>query len=837
MQRKISRSEARHEPLFNSGIRDLAPEPRQQAGGLQKGNVIMTSRWKKVWADFWGNKSRTLLTIVTIAVGTFAVGFNSNLGLYMTESMDKDFLSANPSEATISAYPLNDDMVKLARSVPGVNAVEGRNTSSGQLIQTNKDPITVQFTSVKNPSALTLNMLKPVTGQTSLPSLADKQVLIDSSAAPLGFKVGDKIAIELPGGKHRELILAGYIHDVTGIPYNMANMVNAFVTPKTMEWLGGTSDYNTLAISVSEQPTDAVHVTAVAQAVSDELKRAGATVYFVNVYNPGRHFAWSITQGIFVVLGIFGYMTVLLSGFLIVNTITALMTQQTRQIGIMKAIGGGTAQIFGMYTVLILTFGLGALAISVPLANAAAQTIGGGMATYLNFVPSPYAGYSATLTQQIIAAIVVPLLTAIWPMYNSVRITVREALSDYGIGGNATPKDKSVNRLALLIPRPIRLSLRNAVRRKARLVLTLFTLILAGAIFIAVYNLWATFDKTIQDIQGYILADINISFGRYYRFDEVSALAQTVPGVKSVEGWTEYPGTLISDTDKNAAGTQIMFVAPPSTSTLIDPVITAGRWLTTGDENAIVIGNHLLNKFPDLKVGDWLTIKIDNKETKWHIVGFYTITGNVNPPLLYANYEYLSRLIGAPGQVYSVRVLIEQHDAATQKRISDQIQAIYKARGLQVGSTQLGADFIKSQKATTDVLVYFMLLMASMIAVVGGLGLMGTMSINVLERTREIGVMRAIGASNGDIQSIVIVEGMVVGLISWIISIVLSIPITAMLTYGVGMAILTAPMPPTYGVSGIIAWLVFTLVLATIASALPAHSASRLTVRDTLAYE
>jgi len=127
--------------------------------------------------------------------------------------------------------------------------------------------------------------------------------------------------------------------------------------------------------------------------------------------------------------------------------------------------------------------------------------------------------------------------------------------------------------------------------------------------------------------------------------------------------------------------------------------------------------------------------------------------------------------------------------------------------------------------------------MATMIAVVGGLGLMGTMSINVLERTREIGVMRAIGASNGDIQSIVIVEGMVVGLISWAISIVLSLPITNILCYGVGMALLTSPMQAVYGLSGILVWLAITLTLAAIASAWPARRASRLTVRDTLAYE
>jgi len=797
----------------------------------------MSSRWKKIWADFWGNKSRTFITMITIAVGTFAVGFNNNLNLYMNESMDSDYLSANPSEATVYAYPMDDDMVELARSIPGVDAVEGRSTAGGHLVRSGGEPIEILFTALKDPNALTLNFLKPVTGETSLPALGDKQILLDASAASVGFKPGDTIVVELGDGKRRELTLAGYVHDVTGIPFSFTRTFNAYVTPDTLEWLDGNPDYySELAVSVSQNQTDAEHVTEIAQAIADRVKRAGATDSFVLVYQPGHHFAWNIAQAMFFLLGILGYLTVLLSGFLIINTITALMTQQTRQIGIMKATGGGNAQIFGMYAILILAFGLGALAIAIPLANAAAKFIGGGLAEWLNFNPSPYKGYSATFIQQAIVSLVVPLLAAARPMYNSVRVTVREAISDYGIGGNAKqPKHTSVSRRALLLSRPIRLSLRNAFRRKTRLALTLFTLVLGGAIFIGVYNLWASFDKTIQDIQGYFLADINIPFGRYYRFEEVASIAQSVPGVTSVEGWTQYGGTLIMN--KEEAGTQIIFTAPPSTSTLIDPVITSGRWLKTGDENAVVIGNHLLNIFPDLKVGDWLTIDIDGKETKWQIIGTYVITGNLGIPYLYVNYEYLSELIGRPGRVYSVRVLTEEHDVASQQKISDQIEALYEERGIQFGTAQLGAVFIRDQKAQTDIFVYFMMVMAVLIAIVGGLGLMGTMSINVLERTREIGVMRAIGASNGDIQSIVIIEGMVVGLISWVFAILLSFPITGILCFGVGMGILTAPLPPVYDLKGIIVWLVGTLILATIASALPARSASRLTVKDTLAYE
>ena len=796
----------------------------------------MTSRWKKVLADFWGNKGRTFLTVIMIAVGVFAVGFNSNLGLYMSESMDTDYLSANPSEAQIYASLLDDDVVRIAREVPGVDGVEGRNATSANMLREGEKPISIQFTALENPASQTVNQLKPALGETSIPSLGEKQILVDASAASLGFQVGDVLHVELNNGKKRDLVFAGYIHDVTGFPYAFTEQVNAYVTPDTLEWLGGSNEYyNMLQVSVAEKQTDQEHVTEVAQQVADRLERAGSTVYFVNVYQPGHHFAWSITQGVFFILGVLGYMTVILSGVLIVNTITALMTQQTRQIGIMKAIGGGNAQVFVMYIVLILSFGLVALAIAIPLGNIAGEAVGGGMAAWLNFHLVPFKSYPVTIIQQIIVALIVPLIAAVLPVWNSVRITVREAVSDYGIGANSNPNVKPVRKAVTWIPRPLRLSLRNAFRRKARLALTLFTLVLAGAIFIGVYNLWASFDQVMRDIQGYFMADINMSFGRYYRFDEVAEIAKSVPGVSSVEGWTEYGGTLIMDEEKE--GTQIVLFAPPSTSTLIDPIITAGRWLTTGDENAIVIGNHLLNIFPDIQIGDWLTIEIDGKETEWRIIGFYSITGNTNVPLLYVNYEYLSQLVGAPGQVYSLRILTDKHDAVTQRTISDQIQTLYESRGIRVGSSQLGEDFIRSQKSQTDILVYFMLFMASLIAVVGGLGLAGTMGINVLELTREIGVMRAVGASNGDIQGIVIVEGMVIGLLSWLVSIFLSIPITNVLCYGVGVSIMTSPMPAVYGMSGIIAWLIFMLILATISSAIPARRASRLTVRDTLAYE
>jgi putative ABC transport system permease protein len=798
----------------------------------------MTTRWKKVWTDFWGNKTRTFIMVLTIMAGVFAVGFNQNLGLMMNRDMDADFLSANPSEATVYISPIDDDMVAIAKSVEGVGAVEGRSDVAVQLVQPDGKKIPMQVDGLKSTDSVDVNILKPSNPtDTTLPALADNEILLDRTANSFGYQPGDIITVEMSGGKTRQLRVAGYVHDVTSIPYSMSGQATGFVTLDTLEWLGGSSThYSRLLISVAENPTDQGHVSDVTQAVADRMKKGGATIYFILIFNPGHHFAWETTQGVVVVLSVLSWLTVFLSAFLIINTIVSLMTQHTKQIGIMKAIGGETRQLMVMYIILILSFGAAAFLASVPLAALTAKTILTGMASWLNFDVGPLTIFPQVMTQQAIVAFIVPLLAALIPMLKTVRVTVREALSDYGLGSEEKQKPaKSKVKSLGFISRPVRISMRNVFRRKGRLILTLSTLILSGAIFIAVMNLFGTFDKTMQDVEKYFLADVNVSFNRAYRYDEVAALTMSVPGVKSAEGWMILNGEIVSADGETA--NELALVAPPSDSKLIEPILTAGRWVMPGDENAVVVGNHLLSVRPDLKVGDWVTLRINEKESDWQIVGIYRIPGNVIPPLVYVNYEYLSRLVNAPGDVYSLRIITDRHDQVGVAPIAKQLQEIYDANGIQVGYVQMASEWRAQQTSQTDVLVYFMLVMAILTAIVGGLGLMGTMSINTLERTREIGVMRAVGASNMDIQMIVLVEGLTIGMISWAVSLLISIPITSILTYGVGVAIFKAPLDFTFGIDGILTWLFGTLIIAALASALPARRASRLTVRDTLAYE
>lgn len=797
---------------------------------------MIFTRWLKVWADFWGNKTRTFLMVLTIFVGVFSVGLVNNMARMMNNDMDLDYQTSNPSEATLYAYPLNEDWVRSLHGVEGVGGLEGRYTLTANWNKAEGETIIVQFSSVKAVDRQTVNLLKPAEPGGTLPELGLRDVVFDRSASPLGLEPGQIIEVELPGGGKRNLRFTGYVHDATSFPYLMSTAASAYVTHETAQWMGAEPGvYNTLLVSVAENPTDRDHVSAVVTRISDRFEKDSVSLNGTFMYNPGHHFSWEITQAVIFILGLFGWMSVALSGFLIVNTIVSLMSGHTRQIGMMKAIGADAGQIFPMYLVLVLSFGLLAFAISAPLSFWAAVGFLQFMADFLNFDLTTASMYPDVTLMQAAVALLTPLLAAIVPMLNGLRVSVREALGSYGLGGSSQAAASSGESRLDFIPRQVLVSLRNAFRRKARVSLTIFSLVLAGAIFIAVFNLWASFDKVMVEVQGYFLADVNIAFNRNYHYETINKVAMSVPGVESTEGWLVYNASILSLDE--AQEDAVAFVAPPSSSTLIRPSMVEGRWLMPGDKNVIVVGNHLLQIRPDLKVGDWVTIKLGNKKTRWQIIGTYRMPGNVVPPLLYTNYEYLSAQVGMTGQVYELRVITYDKDDWSQNQVSTEIQKQFKQRKIDVNYVQTAGQWYQSQKSQTDVLVYNMFVMAGLIAAVGGLGLASTMSINVLERTREIGVMRAIGAADGDIQRIVVAEGLVIGLVSWLLGVVFSLPITYVLIYGVGIAIFKSPLTFVFGWPGCLAWLAVMLGIAALASLVPAWRASRLAVRETLAYE
>ncbi len=151
--------------------------------------------------------------------------------------------------------------------------------------------------------------------------------------------------------------------------------------------------------------------------------------------------------------------------------------------------------------------------------------------------------------------------------------------------------------------------------------------------------------------------------------------------------------------------------------------------------------------------------------------------------------------------------------------------------------SQAGRASLDTAVESLDILVVFLLIMAILTAIVGSMGLTGTMGMNVLERTREIGIMRAIGADDRAVMRTVIAEGVFIGMISFVLAIILSIPFTYLLSTIVSLAVFQTPITVVFTYTGYAIWLALVLALSAIASILPARNAARLTIREVLAYE
>jgi putative ABC transport system permease protein len=332
----------------------------------------------------------------------------------------------------------------------------------------------------------------------------------------------------------------------------------------------------------------------------------------------------------------------------------------------------------------------------------------------------------------------------------------------------------------------------------------------------------------------YFLADVTLNFELPYRTSQVEQVAMQIPGVKLVEGWA-YASAEILAPDKSVV-TNMQILAPPADSRLVSPLLLSGRWVAEGDENAIAISEAILDTFPDIKPGDRLHLKVNGIEDDWEVVGIFKFVGN-RDLLAYATYTYISKIMNLSNQAITYRIVTDQHTSEYQTQMSATIDRYFRDQGFHVSDVEGGQSSLQTASEGLDVLINFLLIMALLTAMVGSMGLAGTMSMNVLERTREIGVMRSIGAVDSEIIKSVIVEGWLIGLMSWLLGVIFSIPITFMLSSIIGLAIFNSPLGFTFTWLGIITWLALVLVLSSLASVLPARNAVRLTIREVLAYE
>ncbi len=796
---------------------------------------LLKPRWSKVFTDLWEDKTRTGLVVASIAVGVFAIGMIINAYVILREDINHSYTAVNPPNIEIQTDPFDKDLVNVIEKIPGVDEVEGRRLMQVRARKDSGEWKSLTLIGISD-STSPINLLDPLAGTQSVGK--DEIVVSQNMMFITGFNPGDMIELELPDGSTHEIKVVGLVTDQMMSKPDPNSTNSAYITMKTLRSFGMDDYFNQLYITVDGNGNDGEFIASIAAAIENKVEKSKREVHRSVENLSSEHPMTDSILAVIGVLGALGGLITVLSSSLIINTLNALLTQQLRQIGVMKLVGGRSYQILGMYLTLIIAYGLIALALAVPLGALAGYTLAWFISSLMGAVLQGFRVIPAAVVTQALIAILIPLGAGFFPVNSGAKTSVQQAISNYRPGGQAAKRKMSTLNAKWIswISRPILLSFRNTFRKRGRLILTIFTLTVAGAVFIAVFNVRDSMSNVMDQLMQHFMGDVTVNFRQPYRVGKIEQTLLEIPGVIGVEGWGGAAGE-VWDENENVV-TNLSISAPPQNTQLLTPEFVAGRWLLPNEEKAMIVSDTIYGFYPNLKPGDKLLIKLPGRrEEEWEVVGIFRFVDMLGDPMAYANFEFIADQMHLPNQATSFRVITANHDIASQRELTQRIDQYLLDRNFLVQSVQSGYVLQVTATQSVNTLVIFLLIMAVLTAFVGSIGLTGTMSINVLERTREIGVMRTIGAVDTVIMQSVMIEGLVIGLITWVLAIGLSFPISSLLLTIVGEAMMGSVMTLSFTPIGILIWLGVVIVLSAFASIMPARSAARLTINEVLAYE
>lgn len=802
---------------------------------------MLSPRWQKLWRDLWLTRGRMAMMVVAIAVSIFGVGTVLSSYTILTREISRNYLGTNPPSATLELDQVDGALVETVRQRPGVADVEARSSLMARVKVGPDEWRPLLLFVVKDFNAMRIARFRPDGGAWPPPT---GTMLVERTALEMiNARRGDTVTVKSSSGPRHQVAISGIVHDPGLAPAWQERMGYGYITPATLAWLGESGVLDELKVIFSKQPFNAAVVEQNAWDLAAWLQQQGRVVEEIQVPPPGKHPHQNQMVAILLMLFIFSLMALALSAILVATMISGLLAQQIRQIGVMKAIGAQTRQIAGLYIVLILLISAAAILLGAPLSVLAGRGFAGVVGQLLNLTLYSKAIPLWVLGVQIVAGLLVPLLVALVPISRGSRITVREAISDFGVSGETFGGRGIDGLLGALrgLDRSVLLALRNTFRRRGRLILTLGLLAVGGGMFMTGLNVSAAWQRNLADSFANRRYDLEIRLTRPELVEPLIARIGAVPGVKQVEAWGYAPTALarpgvidvVRTYPDGGHGSLNLRAAPPETTLVKFPVI-AGRWLQPGDTDAVVLNHMVRAQLPNVAVGDTVALSVDDRPTTWRVVGIVQEIGS--PAAAYVTDKALEGAIGRPGHARALRVVTAERDPAARADVIRGIERALADAGVSLAMVISDSELRTAVGDHIAILIFALIFMSVLMAVVGVLGLTSTMSTNVAERTREFGVMQTIGGTPNTVLRIVVTEGVFIGVLSWVIAVLVSLPFSLLVGTVTGNLAFRVPLPLVVSPLAVGLWLAIVIIGSAAASAVPAWRASRLTVRETLAY-
>ena len=731
--------------------------------------------WRKVRRDLWRNKFRTFLIVLATAVGVFALGLVFGMSDVIRERFTESHRASVAPHIVLFPGRFDQDVVYATLREPGVADAEGEDRApfrwklEGEAEWRDGEVIASEDYEKQH-----MYLMSLLDGDwPAKRTLAAERM----SAEHFGLPIGTTIVVEAGRREHRLPITGIVRHPWTPPPKIGLGNATFCATQETVAWLTGQPEGSSM-LKVRLESFSEEGAEEMADRIKDRLERMDLVVGYYEVIDPEVHWAQEMMDAVLLILMVLGALSLALSGFLIVNMMNAITAQQVWQIGVIKAVGGTFGRVMLTYLSMASVYGLFATLLAVPLGAIGAHLLAGWMLDLFNVLIGDFQVMPTAAGIQIAVGLAVPLLAALPPAIGGARTTVRQAISSYGLGAGFGSNwlDRLIGKVRRL-PRPLALSLRNTFRRKGRVVLTLLTLVLGGVMFIMVLSVDDSVNNTLDVIIGRDLGrfDVVVDFDRLHRVTRLIEVAESVPGVARAEVWNFRVAQLALVSGEEH---QVYLRGVPSDSEMFSPQVVKGRGLLPDDGRAILLNNKIATE-EGFQIGDEIELTIDGRESTWTVVGLIVSLINQQSENVVL-FDVLAQETGTVGRGASVRVISARRDprdqeeliydlrdafiesemepAVTQNDLVNDLRDVFTGQRIELEGLQSADELHELFKGGYDIMTYLMLAMAILAAVVGSIGLMSTMSINVVERGREIGVMRATGAGSSTIAGVFVLE-------------------------------------------------------------------------------
>ncbi len=774
---------------------------------------------RKALRDLVRRPLRSLLTVLGISIGVAGLVAIVSLGENVVQAQANIYANTSQADLNYWVWNASPGLLRAVETVPNVERAELRASyyTKWRVGNSWRD---MELIGIPDFGEVALNQFSILEGRPPGPG----EVLIEDTARDIAPLQLEQEIVYRDGQSYREHTLAvvGFSRSPSYLSSVITSITRAYAPAGEVRRHLGIEGYNQLLVRL----IDLRQAPETVERIDRLLDRRGVPHGTALIRDPVNFTGKRELDALLVLLTVFSTLGLGVSSFLVVNTLSALLAEQVREVGIIKAIGGSRRQIVRLYLCVAAAYGLVGTVIGLGLG-----VLGGwwllGLVARLGNATVSFRLAPGGVALGVTVGLGVTLLAGLIPAWVGARTPVRLALQGYGISPSygRGRLEGALRRLASLPP-TLTMAARNLTRRKGRSLVTVGVIALAAAAFLATQSTRASVSRAIDGAFDTYAADAWVWFGQALPNSFTKQL-EAVPGVQMAEAWT-YADCWVD-------GYQARLWGLPADTQLYQPRIQKGRWFEADEIDAVVVSAELAATY-DVQVGDRLEIELGNRVRSVQVVGVAVdnsiFLGSALAGKIFAPRDVVARMLGRQGEAdfFAVGMLSKDPDYVDQAiaRLEQ------RHRALRPGAQPAYTDVESAQQAS-QMLTLALVAMVGLVAVVGAIGVLNTLGLNVFERRREIGVLRAIGASNRSLLLAFVGEGMAMGLLGWVIGLGCGYPLGLLFTHlmeGVLFQIDFVFSPALIAFS-----LLFSLALAAAASLGPALAAASMPAQQALRYE